>query len=84
MARAHARTDRGKTPRGIRALGQLDWQNRQRRLRDWIAQHQAVAVYKAPNGVWTLLQVEGYLDAGILSAFRFSEQRTIAESVLRL
>lgn len=68
----------------LRNLGQLVERSRRQGLRDWVTKHQQVAVYKAPDGRWTLLRVEAYLDAGILAAFRFSEQRTIAESILGL
>ncbi len=84
MAQRHARQGRNKRRGGIYELGQQDWQNRQQRLRRWVTQNQNVAVYQGPDGKWTLLRVEAYLDAGILGCFRFSVQRTIAESVLGL
>lgn len=82
MARKNKQT-RFKRVGGLHTLGQHDWAERGRRLRRWMTEHQNVAVYRTADG-WTLVIPSVYLDAGLLGAFRFSEQRTIAESILRL
>lgn len=84
MASRHTRAARYQRRGGLGNLAQGDWETRRRHVREWVEKHQQVAVYKTSGGSWTLLRVVGYLDAGILGAFRFSEQREIAESVLGL
>ncbi len=84
MAQRHARLGRNKRTGGLHTLGPRDWETQAKRLRLWVREHQNVAVFQSSDKRWTLVRPELYLDAGILGAFRFSEQRTIAESILGL
>lgn len=84
MASRHTRTARYQRSGGLKNLAKTDWETQKRRVRDWVEKHQNVAVYKTSGGSWSLLRVVGYIDAGLLGCFRFSEQREIAESILGL